>query len=94
VGRIAKSSIRKLRSEGYRVGLFRPITLFPFPEKRLRELAGSNRLITIENNTGQMVDDVRLAARNVADSAFYGVLPGKLPSPEDFIRPILDVWEQ
>jgi 2-oxoglutarate ferredoxin oxidoreductase subunit alpha len=94
VGRIAKSSVRKLRSEGHRVGLFRPITLFPFPWERLRELAGSNRLITIENNTGQMVDDVRLAARNVADSAFFGVSPGRLPSPEDFLQPILQVVNQ
>ncbi|MCF8085805.1 MAG: 3-methyl-2-oxobutanoate dehydrogenase subunit VorB [Desulfohalobiaceae bacterium] len=94
VGRIAKSSVRKLRSQGYRVGLLRPITLFPFPEERIRELAWSNRLITIENNTGQMVDDVRLAARNVADSAFFGVSPGRLPSPEDFLQPILEVWEQ
>ena len=94
VGRIAKSAVRKLRSRGHRVGLFRPITLFPFPEERLRELARSNRLITIENNTGQMVDDVRLAARNVADSAFYGVPPGRLPSPEDFLQPILDVADR
>lgn len=94
VGRIAKSTVRKLRAEGYRVGLFRPITLFPFPEGRLRELAARNRLITIENNNGQMVDDVRLAARNVADSAFHGVRPGKLPNPEDFIQPILELWNQ
>ncbi|MEF8823279.1 MAG: 3-methyl-2-oxobutanoate dehydrogenase subunit VorB [Desulfohalobiaceae bacterium] len=94
VGRIAKSTVRVLRAKGYRVGLFRPITLFPFPDERLRELAGSNRLITIENNNGQMVDDVRLATRNVADSAFYGVRAGKLPNPEDFIQPILDLWDQ
>ena len=94
VGRIAKSAVRMLRGQGYRVGLFRPVTLFPFPSERLRELAENNSLITIENNAGQMVDDVRLAVRNYSDSAFYGIMPGKLPSPEDLLPPILDVWEQ
>lgn len=95
MGRIAKSAVRKLRASGYRVGLFRPITLFPFPGQRLRELAEQgNRLITMENNTGQMVEDVRLATRNVADSAFYGILPGNLPSPEELLGPIREAWPE
>lgn len=92
IGRIVKSTVRKLRSQGYKVGLFRPITLFPFPEMALRELAKSGkRFITIENNAGQMVDDVRLAVRQYTDSAFYGNLPGKLSLPDDFLEPIKNV---
>ncbi len=91
MGRIAKSAIRKLRGEGHKVGLVRPITLFPFPSDVLLELAKQGRrFLTIEHNTGQMVDDVRLAIRTVADSAFYGHMPGDIPGADDFIAPILD----
>jgi 2-oxoglutarate ferredoxin oxidoreductase subunit alpha len=90
IGRIAKSTVRKLRNAGHRVGLVRPITLFPFPSAMLRALADQGkRFLTIEHNLGQMVDDVRLAIRTVADSAFHGHLPGNLPTPNDFEAPIL-----
>lgn len=89
IGRIAKSTVRTLRAEGMKVGLFRPITLFPFPEAELRALAGQGkRFLTIEHNLGQMVDDVRLAVRGIADSGFFGFLPGNMPTPEDFDAPI------
>jgi 2-oxoglutarate ferredoxin oxidoreductase subunit alpha len=84
-GRIVKSGIRKLRAKGLKVGLVRPITLYPFPEQVLRDLAScGKRFLTIEHNMGQMVDDVRLAVRGLSDSDFYGALPGYLPSPDDF----------
>ncbi|MHC1711928.1 MAG: 3-methyl-2-oxobutanoate dehydrogenase subunit VorB [Solidesulfovibrio sp.] len=89
IGRIAKSAVRALRATGLNVGLFRPITLFPFPEAALRALAGEGkRFLTIEHNLGQMVDDVRLAVRGLADSEFFGVFPGNLPTPEEFEAPI------
>ena len=89
IGRIAKSTVRTLRAKGLSVGLFRPITLFPFPEAELRALAGQGkRFLTIEHNLGQMVDDVRLAVRGIADSDFFGFLPGNMPTPEDFDAPI------
>ena len=89
MGRIAKSAIRKLRGEGCKVGLVRPVTLFPFPDKSLLELAQKGkRFLTIEHNTGQMVDDVRLAIRTVADSDFFGIMPGNIPGADDFIAPI------
>jgi len=84
-GRIVKSAVRKLRASGIKVGLFRPITLFPFPEQALRDLAYSGkRFLTVEHNMGQMVDDVRLAVRGLADSDFFGALPGNLPTPDEF----------
>ncbi|UJX42902.1 3-methyl-2-oxobutanoate dehydrogenase subunit VorB [Desulfovibrio sp. JY] len=89
IGRIAKSAVRTLRAEGLKVGLLRPITLYPFPDSVLRELAAAGkRFLTIEHNLGQMVDDVRLAVRGLADSAFYGVFPGNLPTPDEFLEPI------
>lgn len=95
IGRIAKSAVRKLRARGHRVGLVRPITLFPFPSAVLLDLARQGkRFLTIEHNMGQMVEDVRLAIRTVADSAFHGQLPGNLPTPDDFEEPILKALEE
>lgn len=91
IGRIAKSAIRKLRAQGHKVGLVRPITLFPYPSDLLRDLATKGkRFLTIEHNCGQMVEDVRLAVRGIADSAFHGHMPGELPGSDDFLAPILD----
>jgi 2-oxoglutarate ferredoxin oxidoreductase subunit alpha len=90
IGRIAKSAVRNLRAQGHKVGLARPITLYPFPEKALAELAEKGkRFLTIEHNLGQMVDDVRLAVRKHADSDFHPVMPGNLPNPDDLQAPIL-----
>lgn len=94
IGRIAKSAVRKLRAEGKKVGLFRPISLYPFPSNELLDLAKKGKsFLTIEHNLGQMVDDVRLAIRTVADSDFYAVYPGNLPTPDEFEEPILKALE-
>ncbi|MGE4553781.1 MAG: 3-methyl-2-oxobutanoate dehydrogenase subunit VorB [Desulfovibrionaceae bacterium] len=94
IGRIAKSAVRTLRKQGRKVGLFRPITLYPFPSAALRSLAEQGkRFLTIEHNLGQMVDDVRLAVRGLADSDFYGVYPGNMPIPDEFEAPILKCLE-
>jgi 2-oxoglutarate/2-oxoacid ferredoxin oxidoreductase subunit alpha len=90
IGRIAKTTIRGLRKKGVKVGLFRPITLYPFPTAALRELAGrSKRFLTIEHNMGQMVEDVRLSVCGLSSSSFFGCLPGNLPTPDDFEEPII-----
>lgn len=95
IGRIVKSTVRRLRKQGLKVGLFRPLTLFPFPERELQSLAAQGKqFITIENNSGQMVEDVRLAVRGYADSEFYGNLPGQLSKPEDFEAPIQELLKQ
>ncbi|WP_029896432.1 3-methyl-2-oxobutanoate dehydrogenase subunit VorB [Desulfohalovibrio reitneri] len=89
IGRIAKSAVRALRAEGHKVGLFRPITLYPFPTAVLSNLAEQGkRFLTIEHNLGQMVEDVRLSVLPKSDSAFYGVMPGELPTPDQFLEPI------
>ena len=91
IGRICKSCVRDLRAAGHKVGLVRPQTLFPFPDDLLLDLAKrGKRFLTIEQNSGQMVQDVRLAIRRFADSGFFGYMPGDLPSVEAFIPSILN----
>lgn len=91
IGRIVKSSVRRLRAAGHKVGLVRPQTLYPFPSAILRKLAEKEgvRFLTIEQNCGQMVDDVRLAIRGLADSDFHSQLPGNMPGADDFVEAIV-----
>jgi 2-oxoglutarate ferredoxin oxidoreductase subunit alpha len=82
--RIALSAVRRLRDTGYKIGLFRPISLFPFPEQRLNDLAGGKtRFLTVELNMGQMVEDVRLAVNGKSEVLFYGRPGGSLITPEE-----------
>ncbi len=89
--RIARTAVDMARSEGFKVGLMRPVTLFPFPKKAYRELSAKcKRWLTIELSTGQMVDDVRLSVFRDADVDFYGRPPGagSLPTPEELFARI------
>jgi len=89
MARVSKTSIELARDEGMKVGLFRPITLFPFPEKPLRDLSKKvKRFLTVELNTGQMVEDVRLSVERDAEVYFYGKPPGALPPPEEILEEI------
>ncbi len=82
--RIATAAVRMLRQEGRKIGHFRPITLFPFPEQQLRELAGPHRrFMTVELNAGQMVEDVRLAVNGRSEVLFYGRPGGAIITPEE-----------
>ena len=72
-----------------KVGLFRPIGLFPFPEKTLHSLSQKVKtFLTAELNTGQMVEDVRLSVERDANVHFYGKPPGSLPFPEEILEEI------
>ncbi|MDX9714848.1 MAG: 3-methyl-2-oxobutanoate dehydrogenase subunit VorB [Dissulfurispiraceae bacterium] len=86
--RIAYAALKRLRSEGKKVGLFRPQTLFPFPEKELRDLAGSKRFMTVELNAGQMVEDVKLAVEGRSEVLFYGRPGGAVITPEELYEKI------
>jgi len=87
--RIALSAIRELRQEGKKVGLFRPVTLFPFPQKQLSRLADAKkRFIVVEMNAGQMVEDVRLAVNGKSEVLFYGRPGGVVFSPEELYQKI------
>ena len=84
--RVAYTALQQLRAEGLRVGLFRPITLYPFPEAALRDLAGRVRaLLVVELSLGQMVEDVRLAAAGRCPVEFYGRSGGIIATPEEVV---------
>jgi 2-oxoglutarate ferredoxin oxidoreductase subunit alpha len=77
--RLCRAVVKKLRAQGRKIGLFRPITLWPFPERRLRELAGKASIfLTVEMSCGQMLDDVRLAVEGRRPVKFYGRAGGEI----------------
>ncbi len=89
MARVSKTSVELAREQGLMVGLFRPITLFPFPEKALHDLSQRvPRFLTVELNTGQMLEDVKLSVARDAQVYFYGRPPGSLPSPEEVLEEI------
>ena len=89
VARIARTAVRMARNEGIKLGLLRPITLWPFPYAPLRALSGQvDVILTVEMNAGQMVEDVRLAVAERAKTPFHGELGGLVPSPRDILREV------
>nr|HPJ96126.1 transketolase C-terminal domain-containing protein [Syntrophales bacterium] len=89
--RIAKGAIHQLRDQGLKVGLVRPITLWPFPNEILQQLSKKvKRFIALEMSTGQMVEDVRLALEGRAEVLFYGRPGGIIPEPDEFAQVIRD----
>ena len=84
--RVAHSAVAAARREGMRVGLLRPITLWPFPEAELHELALQCRaMLVVELSAGQMVEDVRLAVEGRCPVAFHGRTGGMVPSPGEVL---------
>jgi 2-oxoglutarate/2-oxoacid ferredoxin oxidoreductase subunit alpha len=82
--RVGLSAVRMLRKEGLRIGLLRPITLFPFPTGAIGNTAHHVRKIFVfELNSGQMVEDVRLAVEGNCPVEFFGKMGGVLPGPEE-----------
>ena len=85
--RICEAVVDQLREEGIKAGLLRPVTLFPFPTKRLQELSGQVKsMMTIELNLGQMVDDVRLAVNGTVPVGFYGRQGGIIYTPDEIVE--------
>ncbi len=88
-GRVALSAVRQARAEGIRVGLLRPVSLSPFPEAILEELSRKvDGILVVEMNTGQMLEDIRLATRNQAPIDFFARLGGVMPLPEEVLTEI------
>ena len=88
--RIALTALDALREEGIRAGLFRPVTLWPFPEKALRDLASESHvkvILDVEmSSTGQMLDDVRLAVEGKKPIRYLGRAGGLIPTVEEMIE--------
>ena len=88
--RIAKSAISKARKNGVKVGLLRPITLWPFPKEEINRLAKrGKKFLVAEMSSGQMLEDVRLAVNGQAEVGFYSRLTGTLPSVPELYEEIM-----
>lgn len=86
MSRIAEAVIDMARSEGYKLGLLRPITLFPFPKKAIDAFTDRVKsILTIELNAGQMVEDIRLVVNGRIPVNFYGRYGGMVPSPDEIL---------
>jgi len=88
-GRVALSAVRQARQKGIKVGLLRPITVSPFPIEIIEQLTGrvSGFLVT-EMNSGQMLEDVRLAVKGRVPVEFYGRMGGVVPFTEELLHEI------
>ena len=90
--RISMKVIDLAREQGIKLGMFRPITLWPYPYKRLNELSDKIKaILDFELNAGQMVEDVRLAVEGKTPVYFYGEMGGIIPSPDSVLEKILEI---
>ncbi|MBZ5613469.1 MAG: 3-methyl-2-oxobutanoate dehydrogenase subunit VorB [Acidobacteriia bacterium] len=90
VSRVLLSTVEALRKEGVKAGLFRPITLWPYPKKALVEAAARvQKVLVVELSNGQMVEDVRLALNNKVPVEFYGRVGGNVPSVAELRQQVL-----
>ncbi len=89
MGRILKTVIKKAGEKNINIGLLRPITLWPFPDKAIKELAKQiGKVLVVEMNCGQMMEDVRLAVGDAAEVHFYGRSGGIVPATEEILSVI------
>ena len=96
VARICKSAIGLLEKKGYKVGLFRPITVWPFPEKELAGVMAQpsvKKAVTVEISAGQMVEDVRLTVNGTKPVEFLGKPGSYTPTAEEIAEYIMKTWE-
>ena len=95
VSRILKAAVDQARERGLKVGLFRPITLWPFPSRELSVLTQwVESFLTVELSNGQMVEDVRLAVEGARPVHFYSRVGGMVPTTEELLRQILKASEE
>lgn len=89
VARIAKSAIKILREKGIKTGLVRPITLFPFPYSTFAQISDRiKKILVVEMNMGQMVEDVKLGVCGKAEVYFYGRTGGMVPSYDEIVSEV------
>ena len=85
--RISQKAIEILREEGVRIGMLRPITVWPFPTLRIQELARRMKgVLCVEINSGQMLEDVRLSVEGSCPVAHHGRMGGMVPTPEEIVQ--------
>lgn len=89
MARVCKSVMDMARAQGLQVGLFRPISLYPFPDAPLKQMAeAGKRFLTVEMSGGQMVEDVRLSVLSTSEVDFYGRMGGVLPTPSEILEEV------
>ena len=94
-GRIAKQAVAMARDEGMKVGLIRPVTLWPFPDEAFKALAQSaNRFLVVEMSNGQLIEDVKLAIECKKPVEFLGCGGGWYPTPSNIFEKISQVYHQ
>ena len=87
--RVARSAVNAARDKGIKAGLFRPVTLWPFPADALASTLGTAKAyLDVEMNMGQMVEDVRLVVEGRAPVEFLGRAGGVIPTPEEVLAKI------
>ncbi|MBS4534123.1 3-methyl-2-oxobutanoate dehydrogenase subunit VorB [Clostridium sp. D2Q-14] len=87
--RVVKNAIAKCEEEGIKIGLIRPITLWPFPDKAFEEITDRTKgILTVEMSTGQMIDDVKIAINGRKPVHFYGRTGGMVPIPDAIVEEI------
>jgi 2-oxoglutarate ferredoxin oxidoreductase subunit alpha len=91
--RVARTAIERARDHGIRAGLFRPITLWPFPSRALSNIARDRRaIVVVEMSAGQLVEDVRLAIEGRTPIFFHGRMGGMVPTPGEVVDAIRRAW--
>ncbi|MEK6552400.1 MAG: transketolase C-terminal domain-containing protein, partial [Bacteroidota bacterium] len=87
IARICQKAAQLAREKGIKVGVFRPITLFPYPYNVLNKLADQVKgFLTVEMNAGQMLEDVKLAVNGKIPVEFLGRMGGIIPTPEEILH--------
>ena len=86
--RVVESAVKTLREEGYKVGVIRPITLWPFPVKAYKEAKNAKAFLSVEMSMGQMVEDIKLATEGKAPVYFFGRTGGMIPTPEEIVEEV------
>ncbi len=91
VSRVLRSTVDSLRNDGIRAGLFRPITLWPYPSAELAQAASRvQKVLVVELSNGQMLEDVRLALNGKVPVEFYGRVGGNVPSVEELHNQVIE----
>lgn len=87
--RIAQKAIESCRAEGIRIGMFRPITLWPFPSVSIAELSHKVKsILCVEINAGQMVEDIRMAVEGRTPIHHFGRMGGMVPAPDEIVEAV------
>lgn len=94
--RLARSAVMQARAKGLRVGLFRPITLFPFPEEALFQLTAKNTqaFLVVELSAGQMIEDVERVTRRQKPVHFHGRTGGNIPTVDEIYDQIVQIMNK